>query len=333
MDAGHHNCRDYYIKPEDALSKPRTPVSTASILAARATRVSQKSPLNGPSHRLPTFPFLKLPLELRRHVYSYLLPCTQERNTGQIFSKITAKRLPPTHTNLSPDVLEQLLAKQPSTSIATGKDSITWRRGQTSLLAVCQQIHHECAELLYGDNTFVIFVAYDSITFRFRWLLPNGLSPNRTYDFLELIPSKYLKLVKRVIVTVDHVDSYTGQIKYNVGGKGLTHGLRGQVARLIEALNVTPMIRMSDEERLLKDRNGKGGRKRLIVNLLNGNDHLDAEKRSMVKARDASIRGVQEVQTVLEPLMELKGLANLEITGAVTEEFVKQIKAKTMIAT
>lgn len=331
MDAGHHNCRDYYIKPEDALSKPRTIVSTASILAARATRVSQKSPLNVPSRRLPTFPFLKLPLELRRHVYSHLLPCTQERDTGHIFSKITAKRLPPTHTNLSPDVLQQLLAKQASTSIATGKDTITWRRGQTSLLAVCQQIHHECAELLYGDNTFVIFVAYDSITFRFRWLLPNGLSPNRTYDFLELVPSKYLKLVKRVIVTVDHVDSYTGQIKYNVGGKGLTHGLRGQFARLIEALNVAPMVRMNDKEKLSEGR--KGGLKRLTVKLLNGNDHLDAEKRKMVKARDASIRGVQEVQTVLEPLMELKGLANLEITGAVTEEFIEQAKVKTMVAT
>lgn len=333
MDAGHHNCRDYYVKADDMLSVKSNTVTTASVLATRKSRVSQKSPLNGPSRPPPAFPFLSLPLELRRQVYSYLLPYTEEqKDTRHLFRSITSKRLPPTHTNLPPDVLQQLLARPGAVSTSSGKENAIWRRGQTSLMAVCRQFHNECADLLYGESTFVIFVAYDSITFRFRWLLPNGLSPSRTYEFLDLVPARYLKLLKRLVVTVDHVDSYTGQIKYNVGGKGLTHGLNGQVERLVQAIKVAPTLEEGDKTKAKDHRQKHLGLRRLNVKLLNGNDHLDAEKRNMVKARDASVRGVEEVQTVLQPLRRLKGLVSLEITGSVTDAFVQQLREETVMA-
>lgn len=174
----------------------------------------------------------------------------------------------------------------------------------------------------------MVFVTYDSITFRFRWSLPNGLCPNRTYEFLDLVPAKYLRLVKRLVVTVDHVDSYTGEIKYNVGGKGLTHGLRNQVSTLIRALKEASRQRGRGQK---KDASFDGGQalKWLTIKLQNGNDHLDAEKRNMVKARESSVRGMEEVQTVLEPLMELKDLVKLKVSGSVTDEYVKRLKEVT----
>lgn len=158
--------------------------------------------------------------------------------------------------------------------------------------------------------------------------MPNGLTPNKTFDFLADIPTKYLRLIKRLIVTVDHVDSYTGQIKFNVGGKGLTHGLRNQVARLVDALRMAALAQGHDKE--IQDPDDLQGLRWLTLKLLNGNDHLDAEKGSMVRAREQSIRGIEEVQTVLEPLMKLKSLVRLGVSGAVTEEFVKLLELKTM---
>lgn len=325
--AGNHNCRDYQLKPEDVLTSSPKSASVATVLAIRAARVSQKSPLSGHTRRPPTFPFLQLPLELRRQIYTYLLPCTQKHNEPRgILASITSKRLPPTHHNLPPHVFEQLLAKPATTSSCT--DNVTWHRGQTALLAVCRQFHDECAELMYGESTFVVFVAYDSITFRFRWSLPNGLTPSRPYEFLDLIPATYLRLIKRLVVTVDHVDSYTGQIKFNVGGKGLTHGLRAQVARLVDAVKTAPNADLKLNTIQRGKRKGVQGVKRLTIKLLNGNDHLDADKRNRVRARESSISGVEEVQTVLEPLLSLRGLVSIKITGAVTDAFVEQLRTE-----
>lgn len=365
MDVGHHNCRDYHLNPDDIALKPdrpSKPVSTASILAARA---SQKSPLSHSSHKVSPFPFLQLPLELRRQIYGYLLPCTQAQDdTRCILHSINSNRCPPTHHNLPPDVVQRLLANPAAVAAGAAKESVIWRRGQTALLVVCRQFHDECAALLYGESTFVIFVAYDSITFRFIWSLSNGLTPNRTYDFLELIRPRYLKFIKRLVVTVDHVDSYTGQIKYNVGGKGLTHGLRGQVAKLVRALKIAAMNdvtssvqhddnvdnreggrganansiaghNLAEAERasMVRLHRGKSnhGIKRVTIKLLNGNDHLDIEKKNLVKARgDSQFNSVKEVQTVLEPIAQLRGLVDLEVTGAVTKMYTEYLRMEAL---
>lgn len=112
-------------------------------------------------------------------------------------------------------------------------------------------------------------------------------------------------------------------IKFNVGGKGLTHGLRAQVGRLVGALQ--PPAADEEEARAREEGTEGLGLQSLTVRLLNGNEHLDAEKRGVVRSREA-VRGVDEVQTVLEPLRELRGVARTEITGAVTEEFVAELR-------
>ncbi|GAB7347752.1 hypothetical protein MBLNU459_g5303t1 [Dothideomycetes sp. NU459] len=300
MDTGHHNCRDYYFSPPSL-------INTRSVLDERKnrpsvarlpSRSSQPSPFNAPTRHASTFPFLRLPFELRQHVYSYLLPRTE------------LVPAPGRHLLGRSAVLRTTQSKP-----EVAKESIIWRRGQTSLLCVNKRLFSECSEQLYGTNTFVLFVAYDSITFRFRWLLPSGLAPSRSFEFLDLIEPRYLGMIKKLVVTIDHVDSYTGMIKFNVGGKGLTHGLREQVAKLVRALKTT---------------NPRQGLRRIDVRLLNGNDHLDAEKRSIVQGREASIRGNSDVQTVLEPLAHLIGLVEVSITGAVSEVFAQGLRKRMM---
>ena len=65
---------------------------------------------------------------------------------------------------------------------------------------------------MYGTNNFLLFVTYGGISFRFRWLLPSGLAPSRSYNFVQLLPERYSNLIKRIVVHVDHIDSYTGKI-------------------------------------------------------------------------------------------------------------------------
>ncbi|KAF4551613.1 Hypothetical protein D9617_13g101150 [Elsinoe fawcettii] len=160
--------------------------------------------------------------------------------------------------------------------------------------------------MLYGDSVFVLFVKYSSITFRYQWLLPSGLTPTSDMDFLESFPLQYLHLIRQLHVVVDHPDSYTGMIKYNVGGNGLTYGLRNQVKKLANIFQPggeTP-----------------AGLNVLHVELINGNEYLDCEKRGIVRARER-VQGTEDVQQVLEPLKQLRDIVDVKIAGAVTEEF------------
>lgn len=311
-DTGHHNCRDYHLPLHSSSTTTHLsphPQTTSQILALRA---AQKSPLNKPITR-PSFPFQRLPYELRRQVYSYLLPWTETKAApGSLFST------PCSSANAAVTAHQIHLASLPAAKY--GRDTTLWHRGQTSLLCVNKQLWKECSEILYGDNVFVLFVTYDLISFRFRWILPSRLAPSMAYDFLQLLGgTKYLSLVKRLVVSVDHVDSYTGMIKYNVGGSGLTHGLRLQVRKLVRAL-----LEGCD------DPNEDAGLKKLTVRLMNGNEVLDSEKKGIVRSRESSIRSTEDVQTVLEPLSELAGLADVSLYGAITDEYKADLKRRMM---
>ena len=165
----------------------------------------------------------------------------------------------------------------------------------------------------------MLFVAYDGITFRFRWVLPSRLAPSVTFDFLGLLGGKrYVGLIRKVVVDIDCVDEYTGMIKYNVGGSGLTYGLRMQVKKLVKAL------------RTGGENSHDGGLKRLTVRLMNGNEAaLDSEKRSSVRSRESS-RTIEDVQTVLEPLKELQGLVDVNLHGAIKDEYKQELRDKMM---
>jgi len=287
MDTGHFNCRDYYLSPDAAYFD--------AVIGS--SHQSQASPFNEKLEKPKPFPLFQLPLELRQKIYQYLLPCTTQRGQAgfaQAFAKFISK------------------TQQPQVQSSKSSEDIVWKRGQTSLLCVSRQFHDECAALLYGSSPFVLSVRYDKITFRYSFLLANGLAPSKPTNFLDLVPPRYLRLIKQLVVTIDHPDSYTGMINYNVGGKGLTHGLREQVQKLVDAMKSASKEQM--------------GLNSIRVTLINGNKFMDAEKRNFVRTRENEFRGDDQVQGVLEPFADLCRITQVEILGASTPEYTEYLR-------
>lgn len=158
----------------------------------------------------------------------------------------------------------------------------------------------------------MLFVTFERITFRFRWLSLNGLAPSRSFDFLELLPERYMQRIKRIVVHVDHVDSYTGMIKFNVGGKGLTHGLRIQVQRLVNALKPAD----SDHERRLS---------KISIRISNGNAVLDTIKSDDVRKREG-IKVAEDIKDMLEPFKQLYDVREASVSGAITDELAQELE-------
>jgi hypothetical protein len=312
IDTGHHNCRDYYHPlpvPATTHTLPKALTMTQTTAQILQLHASQKSPLNHKPNK-PSFPFLRLPFELRRKIYLYLLPYTETKASAGSLVSTTGT------SNAASSAHKIHLASLPSAKYTA--NTTLWHRGNTALLAVSKQLHDECAALLYGENVFVLWVSYDTIQFRFRWVLASGLAPSCAFDFLHLIKGRYLELVRKVVVTVDVVDEYTGMIKFNVGGSGLVYGLKLQVAKLVKAL---------------KEAEREEGLRRLTVRLQNGSDGVaEGEKRGVGRAREREVRSIDEVQSVLEPLKELTGLREVVLYGAITDAYKEDLK-KSMMAT
>jgi hypothetical protein len=311
-DTGHHNCRDYYHPlpvPATTHTLPKALTMTQTTAQILALHSTQKSPLNCLPNR-PSFPFLRLPYELRREIYLYLLPHTETKSSAGSLVSTTGT------SNAASSAHKIHLASLPSAKYTA--NTTLWHRGNTTLLAVSKQLHDECAALLYGENVFVLWVSYDTIQFRFRWVLASGLAPSCAFDFLQLVKGRYLGLVRKVVVTVDVVDKYTGMIKFNVGGSGLVYGLKLQVAKLVKAL---------------KKAEREEGLRRLTVRLQNGNEGVpEGEKRGVGRAKERDVRSIDEVQGVLEPLKELSGLREVILCGAITDAYKEDLK-KSMMAT
>ncbi|KAF2716287.1 hypothetical protein K431DRAFT_206131, partial [Polychaeton citri CBS 116435] len=174
---------------------------------------------------------LELPLELRQQILRYLLPYTKELSStpfSQYLSKYRAAQ------EQGRSCLNMFTGFEGRGLVR--RSTVVWQKANVSVMSVCRQLHDECADILYGENTFLLLVDYSGVIFKFRWLSAAGLTPHSTFNFFTDIPRKYMIRLKRAIVYVDHVDSYTGMTKFNVGGPGLTHGLRTQVQRLVDAL-------------------------------------------------------------------------------------------------
>jgi hypothetical protein len=184
----------------------------------------------------------------------------------------------------------------PKTDRELGND-IVWRRGCTRMLAVNKQIHDEGVDMIYGDNMFVIHVAFDSIQFRYRWLVAStNLTPKGTKDFLDHFSQRNLLRIKNYIINVEHVDDYTGMIKYNCGGRGLTAGIRQQVQNLVDLLAVAPSLH------------------RVHIHLIDG-------AISRIRFPSGRVHRVQDEknyhqsQTVLEPMRRLYDVRRVKVTG------------------
>ncbi|KAI9874679.1 MAG: hypothetical protein M1830_009421 [Pleopsidium flavum] len=193
---------------------------------------------------------LQLPFEIRSHICSYLLPTTVEQNSK----------------------------------------GIVWRRGNVAILAVNKQLYEEALKILYGNSTFVVDVDWDAISFKYQWLLPSGLVPSRTMRFPDDIAARNVPLIKRLHIRVHHVDSYTGMVKYNYGGHGLTDGLKSRVEDLCRVLKGFPVLA------------------KLEIELLDGNKDMELG------------------QTVLEPFSQLSNVHRATVSGPVAVAYARYLE-------
>jgi len=313
---GHYNCRDYYVSPHFA---PTTIIKEhGPSLHRHESWAELEHRSRSPASMKPRFPLLALPLELRQQIFAYLLPHTKDLRSnanpladharnfsavqkrgekGMLLPSTVAKSQPPSRSAGARD---------------TGVSNIVWQRGNVHLFSVCRQLHDECADMVYGNSTFMLFVTYTGISFRFRYLLPNSMTPNRSYPILELLPGKYLRRIRKVIVHVDHVDSYTGMIKFNVSGKGLTHGLRRQVQRLVVAL----------QPEHVPDKAPQGRLNRVTVRVSNGNAITDS-----LNARGCGSPKVSEdIAEMLQPFGCLCGVQYAKVMGAVGDDVARRLE-------
>ena len=153
---------------------------------------------------LKSCPFLKLPLELRIHIYTYVLPNT----------------------------------------IGHLDRGVVWIRATAAIWATSRQVYKECIRLMYGNPTFLLDIKYDKIDFLYQWILPQvSLVPKRIFNFPDPIAACYRPLMRKFHVRVHQVDGYTGMIKYNYGNPEiLARGLRCQAKILSAFLNETHEI-------------------------------------------------------------------------------------------
>jgi hypothetical protein len=345
MDTGTYNCRDYHITPHFSAttlsSNNHNATLTNNPLHRHESWADLEHRSRSPASFAPKFPLLKLPLELRQQILSYLLPRTQELGTHvdalethvRNFSAVQRRvrkgmELPPEKEKPRPSTK----ANTSSSSSSSVPTNIAWRRGNTSLFAVCRQLHSECADLVYGGNTFMLGVTFSSITFRFRFLLPSGMAPKREYNFLELMPGRYLRRLRRVLVCVDHVDSYTGMIKYNVSGKGLVHGLRRQVLRLVCALQPLEEHGGNQGEggeeggtgSIVKEEESRPGLARVLIRISGGNAVTASLKTQFGEAQRIS----KDIEEILEPFGHLCGVRDARVMGAVGPVYARELEER-----
>ncbi|KAF2254083.1 hypothetical protein BU26DRAFT_516320 [Trematosphaeria pertusa] len=247
-------------------------------------------------------PFLHLPVELRRQIYQYVLPHTSTFDVR--FQRGDGGEPERSEYNLtyvreaSNNGAWKMQKTSPRSDREVGNE-IVWRRGCIALLATNHQIHEECVDMIYGNGIFVIDVAFDSIKFKQRWRTANNLTPSRSYLFLDHFSQRNLMRIKNYIINVEHVDDYTGMIKYNCGGRGLTAGIRDRVQELVDLLAVVPYLH------------------RLQVHLIDG-------AISRVRFPSGRVHRVQDEQNystsqaVLDPFKRLYGVRKAEMTGVST---------------
>lgn len=310
MDQGHYNCRDYHITPHCA---PTTIASETGRhpLERHESFQELEERCRSPASQRPKFPLLKLPLELRQQIFGYLLPHTQEfRDSGLLseharnFSAVKKR-----------GARGMVIPSGVSSNSAPSVSNVVWQRGNINLLRVCKQLHDECAELLYGTNTFLLFITYAGISFRFRWLLPSGLAPSRSYNFLDTVHYKHL--IRRVVVHVDNIDSYTAMIKFNVDGNGLIRGLHQKVQALVDALQASDKsIEDGQREPLSK----------VHIKVSNGNAVLDALKSNIVREREGGVKMSEDIEQMLEPFGQLRGVQQAFIGGAVSDAYARNLE-------
>lgn len=123
-------------------------------------------------------------------------------------------------------------------------------------------------------------------------------------------------MIRRVVVHVDHVDSYVSTIKFGVDGAGLAHGLRNQVQRLVNAL-----VPVEQPDRRLA---------KVYIRVSNGNAVLDALKTNTSREREDDKNISEDIEVILGPFGDLRGVQQVSVVGAVTDSYAQRLEAKMM---
>lgn len=116
--------------------------------------------------------------------------------------------------------------------------------------------------------------------------------------------------IKNYVINVEHVDDYTGMIKYNCGGCGLTAGITERVQELVDLLSAVPYLH------------------RLHVHLIDG-------AISRVRFPSGRVHRVQDEQnysmsqTVLDSFHRLFNVRKAKVTGVSTEYEEALVKSMT----
>jgi hypothetical protein len=152
----------------------------------------------------------------------------------------------------------------------------------------------------------VINVTFHSVKFHLTWLTSRGLKPKMLYDYPHIFASHNVERIRNYNVMVEHVDSYSGMIKYNCGGPMLTAGVKDRVTQFVWAADRA------------------GGLGSLSIRLTDGNPILK-DIRSVTAHRVDSGKDVATMQEVLEPLALLHA-SYVDISGFVLLEFASQLK-------
>nr|POE76216.1 vacuolar membrane protein pep3 [Quercus suber] len=199
-------------------------------------------------------------------------------------------------------------------------DSVAWSPSQPT--ASTREILLGAADGAVYETTFILFVTFAGISIRFRYLLPTGVSPTtHKPNFLEWVPPRYLARMRRFVIHIDHVDQYTGQIKFNVGGKGLVHGLQRQVQRLVDALSPSSSSSppYGDDRAQISH---------LTLRVSNGSAVSDSIKTELERRRVSPPRIAQDLETMLSPFLQLSRIREVSVGGAITPEFAAQLEKR-----
>ena len=126
-----------------------------------------------------------------------------------------------------------------------------------------------------------------------------------------------------MLIYVDHVDSYTGMIKYNVSGKGLMHGLRRQVLKLVCALQpIEEEEGYGQDVDLREPRTERPGLARVMIRISNGNAVTQSLKVQFAEVQRIS----KDIEEILEPFGHLCGVRDARVMGAVGQSYACELE-------
>jgi hypothetical protein len=106
------------------------------------------------------------------------------------------------------------------------------------------------------------------------------------------------------------IDWDTGMVKYNCGGGGLTMGIRAQVGRLVD------LMALADEIHFLR------------IHFQDGTKERGSTARGQMYPLPPKLGHYGSRESVLAPFARLRGVRNVSIHGAVSEEYTVYLEKK-----